>query len=83
MGSRARVSGGRPHVLATKLSDSENDFVERVRGSLTRAEYARWLVVREMRREGLTPDPRRSGGQIEPYPRVPEQDGFSHDRIIP
>lgn len=62
MGKQQSVKGGRPHRLSTALSDEEAQFVDASRGSLSRSEYLRWLVVREKRAQG---DPRASGGMVE------------------
>lgn len=43
-------AGGRPHVVATRLDDAERTYLDRVRGSLTPAEYLRWLLTADRKR---------------------------------
>lgn len=45
MAPKPQVRGGRPHVLATKLSDEENAYVEAARGSLSRSMWLRKALL--------------------------------------
>lgn len=45
--------GGRPQVVATRLSMPEVEYLDRVRGALTRSEYIRWLLVTDRKNRGL------------------------------
>jgi hypothetical protein len=40
------VAGGRPVPVATKLSHREVALLDDLRGSLSRAEYLRWLILK-------------------------------------
>jgi len=46
------TSGGRPHTVCTKLSNAEAAELDALRGSLDRAAYLRWLILRA-RKMGL------------------------------
>lgn len=39
------VAGGRPVVVATKLSLHEAQMLDHLRGGLTRSQYVRWLLL--------------------------------------
>lgn len=46
MGRRASVAGGRPVVVAVRLSEAEARALDGIRGSLSRSEWLRWLLLR-------------------------------------
>lgn len=53
MGRPLTTAGGRPHVVATRLSKAEKAYLDSVRGSLLPAEYLRLLLTRDRKaREG-------------------------------
>lgn len=41
--------GGRPHVVAVRLSGEENELLDRYRGSVDRGAFLRWLLQRHTR----------------------------------
>jgi hypothetical protein len=43
------VAGGRPVVVATRLSEAEAREIDAVRGPLSRAEWLRWQAIRALR----------------------------------
>lgn len=52
MAPKPQISGGRPHVLATKLSDEENAYVEAARGSLSRSMWLRKVLLDHRKSQG-------------------------------
>lgn len=49
--SRPRTGVMRPHVVATRFNDAEIAQLDRMRGSLTRAEWLRWLQLQAVKRQ--------------------------------
>lgn len=39
-----KIGRERPHVVATRLSDEEKEWLDEVRGSVDRSAYVRWLI---------------------------------------
>lgn len=54
MAAPRSTAGGRPHVVAVRLSDSEVEQVDAARGSLSRSMYLRKVLLDEQKaaREG-------------------------------
>lgn len=50
MGSGPSVPGGRPTVVAVRLSREEEAALDAERGSLSRSEWLRWQIVQARRR---------------------------------
>lgn len=46
MGRPKSVAGGRPHVVAVRLSAVEKAHVDQARGSMTAGEYLRYLLLK-------------------------------------
>ncbi len=45
MAGQQGTRGGRPHVVAVRLSEAEAQVVDRARGSLTRSAWLRLMLV--------------------------------------
>lgn len=49
-----QVAGGRPNVVAVRLSDKELEALEEMKGSLLKGEYLRFLLVMQWRKSRIT-----------------------------
>lgn len=47
------VKGGRPIVVGVRLSEAEAADLDKMRGSLNRAEWVRWLVLKARKEANL------------------------------
>lgn len=50
MAPQRSIPAGRPNAVATKLSDDEAAYLDRARGSMTRAMYLRLLLLNDRKR---------------------------------
>lgn len=67
MGRPQSVGGGRPHRVATALSDREKDTFDRLRGGLSPADYLRLLINRDASaRSSSSPPPKPMVGSLGP-----------------